>query len=137
MSVKPLYLVAVAAILGCAPASSTSGTSRASAVPRSRNLLTAQEIVAANADFATAYEAVARLRPNWLSSHGVSSVNRQGTDPGVAIVFVNGQHYGDVNSLRNIQAPQVADIRYYNETESGAKFGLRGGTNGVIEVRLK
>ena len=135
MSVKHLYLVAVAAIMACAPASGTSGTSRTSAVPRRANILTAEEIVAANADVATAYDALSRLRPNWLAAHGVSSFNTPGTE--LAIVFVDGQQYGGLNSLRNIQAYDVADIRYYDVTEAGAKFGLHGGTGGVIEVRMK
>ena len=135
MSVKHLYLVAVAAIIGCAPASGTSGPSRASAVPRRASVLAAEEIVAAYADVMTAYDALARLRPNWLNAHGVSSF-----DPGsseFAIVFVDGQQYGGLNSLRNIPAYQVAYFRYYDVTEAGATFGLRGGTGGVIEVRMK
>ena len=135
MSVKHLYLVAVAAIIGCAPASGTSGTSRTSVVPRKANFLAAEEIVAAHADAATAYDALARLRPNWLNTHGVSSFAPRGTE--VAVVFVNGQPYGDVESLHNIPAYQVADFRYYDVTEAGATFGLRGGTGGVIEVRTK
>ncbi len=135
MSVKHLYLVAVAAIIGCAPASGTSGPSRTSAVPRRANFLAAREIVAANADVMTAYDALARLRPNWLNAHGVSSFDPRGSE--FAIVFVDGQKYGGLNSLRNIPAYQVADFRYYDVTEAGATFGLQGGTGGVIEVRMK
>jgi len=135
MSVKHLYLIAVAAILGCTPGSGTSGTSGTSAVPRKANLLTAEEIVAANADVATAYDALSRLRPLWLSPRGATSFNTPDTD--LPTVFVEGQLYGDLNSLRNIQAYHVADIRYYNSAEAGGIFGLRGGTAGVIEVRLK
>jgi hypothetical protein len=132
MSVKHLYLVAVAAIMACAAAG---GTSRKSAVHRAANLLTAEEIGAANADVTTVYDAVARLRPNWLAGHGVTSVAATGTQ--FAIVFVDGQHYGDLNSLRNISAYDVGDIRYYDVTQAGAKFGILGGSSGVIEVSLK
>ena len=134
MSVKHLFLVAVAAIMACAPASGTSGTSGASAAPRRADYLTAEEIVGANADVATAYEALSRLRPNWLVSHGTTSFN---PGNGFAIVYVDGQRYGDVNSLRNIQASQIADIHYYDVTQAGARFGLRAGPGGVIEVRIK
>jgi len=96
MSVKHLYLVAVAAIIGCAPAGGTSGTSGASAAPRRADYLTAEEIVAAD-----------------------------------------GQPYGDLNSLRNIPAYDVGDVRYYDVTQAGARFGVRGGPGGVIEVRMK
>jgi len=128
MIVKHLYLIAVAAILGCAPASSTSGASGTSRVPRRANVLTAEEMVAAHADITNAYDAVARLRPNWLAAHG---------NMGYATVFVDGQQHGDLNSLRYLQAYHVADIRYYDITEAGAKFGTQAGTGGAIDVRTK
>ena len=134
MSVKHLYLMAVAAIIGCAAASGTSGTSRTSGVPRRASILTAEQIAAAHADVTTAYDAIARLRPNWLAAHGSSSLS-PGTE--FASVFVDGQQYGGLNSLRNIQAYEVADFRYYDVTEAGAKFGLRAGAGGVIEIRMK
>jgi len=135
MSVEHLYLVAVAAIIACAPASGTSGPSRTSAIARRANFLTAEEIRAAKADGTTAYDALARLRSNWLTAHGVSSFDPRSDD--YAIVFVDGQLYGGLNSLRNIPADHVAEFRYYDVTEAGATFGLKGGTGGAIEVRTK
>ena len=133
MSVKHLYLVAVAAIIACA--SGTSGPMRSPVVPPRASILAAAEINAAHADAVTAYAALARLRPNWLTVHGVSSFDPKAND--LAIIFVDGQLYGGLNSLHNIPADQVAYFRYYNITEAGATFGLRGGTGGVIEVRTK
>ena len=132
MSVKHLYLIAVAAILGCAPASGTSGAPGTPPVPRTGNLLTGGEIVAANADVGTAYDAISRLRPNWLAGHGPGSFGTPGTE--FATVFVDGQQYGDITSLRNIPAYHVAAIRYYDITEAGAKFGIKAGYGGAIEV---
>jgi hypothetical protein len=137
MSVKYLYLVAVAAIFGCAPTSATSGASLTGLPPRRGNLLTAEEIVGANADVNTAYDAVARLRPNWLTGHGVTSGNDNGAGTEYALVFVDGQRYGDLNSLHNIPAYHVGNVRYYNITEAGARFGLNGGSSGVIEITMK
>lgn len=134
MSPKPLYLLAVALLVGCAPASSTSGTSSTVVGDRRGNLLTADEIAAANADAGNLYDAIARLRPHWFSSHGPTSFVTEGT--GYAIVFIDGQRYGDLNSLRGLQASEIGDVRYYNSAEAGAKFGLQGGTSGVIEVRM-
>jgi hypothetical protein len=134
MSVKHLYPMAFAAIIACAAASGAAGTSRTSGVPRRGNLLTAEQIAAAHADVTTAYDAIARLRPNWLVAHGSSSLS-PGTE--FASVFVDGQQYGGLSSLRNIQAYQVADFHYYDVTEAGATFGLRGGAGGVIDVRMK
>lgn len=134
MSIKHLYLIAVAAILGCASASGTSGTSGAAAVPRKGNLLTSSEIVAAKADVGTVSDALSRLRPVWLASRGVTSFSAPGTD--FPMVFVDGQQYGDLNSLRNLHAYQVSEIRYYTPAEAGGIFGLQGGTAGVIDVRM-
>jgi hypothetical protein len=130
MSVKHLYLIAVAAILGCASASSTPGA----AGPRRANLLTAEEIRAANADVTNVYDAISRLRPIWLSSRGPTSFGTEGS--GYATVFVDGQPYGELLSLRNIPAYHVADIRYYDSAEAGGTFGIKGGSSGVIEVRM-
>lgn len=128
MSIKHLFLIAVAAILGCAPAPGPSGTE----VPRRANALTAEEIAAENANTGTTYDAIARLRPNWLVARGVAV---QGSE--YAVVFVDGAQHGDLNSLRAIPAYHVAEARYYDITQAGARYGIRGGTGGVIDVRMK
>ncbi|GAC1658264.1 MAG: hypothetical protein NVS4B3_25510 [Gemmatimonadaceae bacterium] len=135
MSITPLYLVAVAAFIGCAPARGTSDKPRPSAVLRRANVLTDEEIVATNADVANAYDALARLRPNWLSGHGVTSFNSRVSE--FAMIFVDGQPLGEINSLRTIPVYHVAEFRYYDFTEAGARFGLRAGSGGVIEVTTK
>jgi hypothetical protein len=132
MSVKHLYLMAAGAIIGCAPASGTS--TQGPAAPRKANLLTAAEIVSTGADVGTAYDAIARLRPIWLTSRGAVSFNTPGTE--FPVVFVDGQKYGELNSLRNIPAYQVTEARFYTSAESGGIFGLLGGTAGVIEVKM-
>ena len=94
------------------------------------------EIANAHADVNTVYDAVARLRPNWLGAHGVTS-STSSTTTEYATVFVDGVFYGDLSTLRSLQAYHVADIRYYDITQSGAKYGIRGGSSGVIDVRTK
>jgi hypothetical protein len=131
MSVRHFYPIAIAAILGCA-SSGTSPISDTVKVPRTQNYITGEEIVASNASEMTAYDAVMRLRPNWLAVHGKATHGSE-----YATVYVDGQRYGSVESLRNIQAYQVADIRYYDITQAGARFGVQGGTAGVIEVRVR
>jgi len=136
MSVKHLYLVAVAAALGCASQGPSSGSSASGVSQKSANYLPFAEIADAHADVNTVYDAVARLRPNWLAPHGVTS-STSSTTSEYASVFVDGVLYGDLNTLRNLQAYHVADIRYYDITQSGARYGIRGGTGGVIDVRTK
>ncbi len=133
MTVKHLYPVAFAAIMACAGPTPTQGTVPVGVLPRRPNILTLDEMAAAHADVTTAYDAIARLRPNWLAAHGLTTLlGGGGTE--FAIVFVDGQSFGDLNSLRTIQAYHVGEFRYYNVTEAGAKFGLRAGSSGVIEI---
>jgi hypothetical protein len=133
MAIKHLYLIALAVILGCAPPT-TSNTAGASGPPRRGSYLSGEEIAVAKADVGTAYDAISRLRPGWLASRGPTSFD---TGTAFATVFVDGHPYGDLGSLRNIQAYDVADARYYDVTEAGARFGIRGGNSGVIEVRMR
>lgn len=135
MSVQHLYLFAMSAVLGCS--SATSGNQATLGLPRKANLLTAEEIADAHADVNTAYDAVARLRPNWLTPHGVTSGVNNGAGTEYALVFVDGLAYGDLNSLRGIPAYHVGNIRYYDITQAGARFGIQGGSSGVIEVTMK
>jgi hypothetical protein len=129
MSVKYLYLVALATIVGCA--SSSGGRS----TPMRSNVLSGEEIANAHADLATAYDALSRLRPNWLAPHGAMTSNTAVSN--YATVFIDGQATGDVNSLRNVQAYYVGEMRYYDVTQAGARFGVRAGTTGAIEVIMK
>ena len=129
MSIRFFHLAAVASVLGCASGGSAPGST---SPPRTGTYLSGEEIQTAHATEGTAYDAVARLRPNWLASHGVAT---QGSE--YAVVFVDGQQFGPPESLRNIRAYTVNDIRYYDITQAGARFGLKAGTGGVIEVRLR
>src|SRR5688572_31098407 len=135
MSAKSLFLLAVAAIVGCASGSGGAGSSPAQAVPRKADLLTAQEISLAHADVMNAYDAIARLRPNWLVSRGASTFGSGNTE--FAIVFVDGQQHGGLETLRRIPAWHAKEFRYYDVTQAGATFGIQGGMAGVIEVRMR
>jgi hypothetical protein len=54
-----------------------------------------------------------------------------------ASIWVDGQLLGELSTLRGIPAYQVEDIRYYDITEAGGRFGLRAGTGGAIEIRTR
>lgn len=137
MSIKYLYPVtAVAVAIACAPAPSTYDLiDTPTSAPRWAEVLTAEEITNTKAEEATAYEAVSRLRPNWLAAHGVTSFTKKGT--AYAIVYMDDQKYGDLNMLKNFKAFQVAEMRYYDVTQAGARFGVAAGNGGVIEVKSK
>ena len=133
MKVKHLYLIAAFPILACGPASGSSN----SGMPtprRSTSLLAPDEILAANLDRGTLYDAISRLRPNWLG-RGTTSYDPPTTE--LAIVFVDGRRLGELESLRSIDANQIENARYYSAAEAGPRFGLQGGLSGVIEVTMK
>jgi len=134
MSVKQLYPLAIFAIIGCASANASGDTPRGGTQARKSDLLTQTDLVSAHADVNSAYDAVVRLRPNWLAVHGVTSTGGSAASTGAAIVFVDGQRYGGTTTLRNIPAFNVVSMRYYDITQAGARFGIQGGAGGVIEV---
>jgi hypothetical protein len=127
MSVRQLYLIGAAAILGCASNPSEMGIPKSSS-----SFVTANDISAAKADNGSLFDALSRLRPNWLVAHGTMSSNPD-SNP-YAAVFLDGQHYGNVDALRRIPAYHVQSARYYDITQAGARFGIRAGMGGVIEV---
>lgn len=131
MTLKHLYMIAVASTLACAPApgSSTSGAPG----PRRSTVLAAEEIRNANLETGTAYEVIARLRPNWLT-RGTESDGPLRTE--LARVFVDGRPYGELESLRDFDASRIANVHYYSAAEAG-RFGLEGGLSGVIEIATK
>jgi len=137
MSIRYLYpLAAVAVAIACAPNPANFDLiDTPTSALRSAEVLTAEEITNAKAEEVTAYDAVSRLRPNWLAPHGVTSFSKPST--AYAIVYVDDQKYGDLNMLRNFKGFQVAEMRYYDFTQAGARFGVAAGNGGVIEVRSR
>jgi len=97
----------------------------------SNEIITEDEIVASHAT--NAYEVVNRLRGvTFLAVRGKNSVDPREPPPEIH-VYVDGQGYGGINSLRTIPASQIAMIRFYKGFEAETKFG-NGNVAGVIEV---
>lgn len=144
MRISSLFTVVVALSLACAPPSTTVGTHNSS-------IITREEI--AGAHVTSAYDAVTTLRPTFLRFHGHTSLQKDtlcGTDPsgyvsckapiealggdtGYPRIYLDHQFYGDITSLRGINAADIEEIHYYNLQEASTKFGL-GNVSGVIEV---
>lgn len=112
--------------IGCS--SSGGGTKSGS----SRDPLLTEEIVASGAP--SAYEAVQMRRPMWLSSRGVKSFSTRGSQ--YPIVYVNGMNYGEMETLRNIPAETVAEVRFIKAEDATIQFGT-GHTAGVIMVTTR
>ena len=123
-------MIALALGMACAPAANPSG----GPAPRRSTYLTAAELREANVEIGSAYDAISRLRPSWLT-RVTESFDTQATRQ-FARVFVDGRFYGELESLRNLEAGQIAEARFYSPAEAG-RFGLEGGVSGVIEITTK
>ena len=95
-------------------------------------LITEAEIVASGAQ--TAYDAVKKLRGNYLASRGKTTINNTSTEE--PTVYLDEQIYGPVNSLKSIPANQVTMIRLYRAWEATTKYGT-GNMGGVIAVTTR
>jgi hypothetical protein len=114
--------------MACAPAATTNP----GGVRRQANVITQTEVQASFES--NAYDVVSKLRPMFLKTRGRSTV--QGQSQEYASVFLDDQFFGDLNSLKNIAATQIQEIRYYPGTEVATKFGMQYGA-GVIAVRTR
>jgi hypothetical protein len=97
-----------------------------------RNLITAEQIARINVE--SAFHAVERLRPEWLTSRGATSLTNP--TPTAPSVFIGGVQVGDFEYLRRILPDDILEIRYIEAAQAGARFGM-GHQRGVIEVVLK
>ena len=126
MRVQAIRVIA-AVLLVCACAKS--GTQPGAEPRGDRNLLTKEQLNASNQT--DVYSAVERLRPEWLTSRGPTSVTD--ATPTVASVYMNGQLMGRAEFLRDLRIMDVTEIRFFAPGPAAAKFGM-GHPRGVIEV---
>lgn len=110
--------------LGCASTTTQSGANR-----EARNLLTYEQLTATNRE--NLYEAIEKLRPDWLTSRGPTSV----TDPTPVVpsVYMNGTMLGRAEYLRGMRVLDVTEVRYWEPGPASARFGM-GHPRGVIEL---
>jgi len=123
---KSFTILMVAAGVACASAGTGSGTSHDSSI------LTADEVAATHES--NAYDAINQVRPLWLKTRGQTSINT-GSSP-YATVFVDGQYFGDLGSLRQLITAQIKQIRYFNGPNAVTRFGMQYGS-GAIEVTTR
>ncbi len=95
------------------------------------NTITAAEVESSHES--NAYDVVRAIRPNMLNTRGQSTFIN--SDPGI-VVFLNGTQYGDIQSLRRINARDIDQIHYYSASEASVRHGT-GFPEGVIEVTTK
>ncbi|HEV8357743.1 MAG TPA: hypothetical protein VGQ17_13405 [Gemmatimonadales bacterium] len=131
----PLLLILAATALPAALAAqdSTKPQAKAPAKLRRDPELISQAEIAAAQDIQTAYDLVKRLRPNWFSIRGPSSINLP--TAGV-VVYVNEVKRGGPDTLRDLPLTGLQEIRHMRGTDASQRFGL-GHENGAILVTLR
>jgi hypothetical protein len=113
-------VLGLAALPACAATGEGGG-----AAGGNRNLLTLEDVdVAAAQDV---YQLVQRHRSAWLRPRGSA---------GTAIVYLNGQRRGDVDTLREISASDFFQARYLDSREATSLHGTGHGA-GVIAVETR
>lgn len=125
MWIRPVVLLLTATAIGCAPPAKGRPT-------RNSNVLTAEEM--ATTQFYTAYDAIQNLRPHFLRTRG--QTNFETGNPPTAQVFLNGQRYGDIETLRQMTVASIREIRYLSASDATTKYGT-GYIAGVIEVSTR
>ena len=138
LRVVPMLLLAACAS-GGATVGAVGERSEDAAAPRPRpsaglnGPITAADIARVNA--ASAYDAVVKLRANFLRSRGVSSF-MQPVRSSHPIVFIDGMEIGTLFELRSLPAAEVAEIRFLSSGEATIRYG-DGYMAGVILVTTK
>ncbi len=132
-----------------------SGEAQQTKVKKDKKLITAEEV--AEAGVTTAYDAVQKLRSDWLRQgqrqqtvYGRSE--RGGESPrageqtgslsdassrGIKLaVFVDGTEMGGTEELQRIQSNRIEEMRFLSGSDAQQQYGSRYAA-GVIQVKLK
>lgn len=119
-----LILLFVVLPHGCATtgASGTSGGSSASG-----NVITRADLE--DLQRLNLYQAVQRLRPQWLQTRGLDSFEASNE----VVVYVDNQQMGGPEELRRLNPVEVGEIRYLDSRQATTQFG-RGHPSGAILV---
>lgn len=118
-------LVLATLATACASSGGSSGPRRGS-----RYVISSEEL--AGLAGASAYEAIERLRPEWLrAAQPMSVTNAQSATP---VVFVDRVEQGHPETLTAFMVAHIASITYLPAREATTVYGT-GYPGGIIEVR--
>lgn len=131
----------IAALMLGATACASSGTSKTETASASSNRSVITEAELPTSGTESAYDAIMRLRPDFLRVRPAQSYNLQpdagasGSAPAPALI-VNGQRMGELSDLRQIAATSLKSVHYYSIEQAKRKFGMQY-AGGAIEIEYK
>jgi hypothetical protein len=99
---------------------------RTRSTAREQRLITTGEIDAVR--YASAFEIVQALRPQWLQTRGRTSVNQRES----VKVYLDDSLLGEPESLRQITARSIASIRFMDGNEATTRWGLDHGHGAIV-----
>ena len=126
-------------IAGATACASGGASASASSTASNRYVITEAELPTSGTE--TAYDAIMRLRPEFLRARPAQQYSLQegggasGPAPAPALV-VNGQRAGDLSDLRQIAATSLKTVRYYSIEQAKRKFGMQY-AGGAIEIEYR
>jgi hypothetical protein len=94
------------------------------------NLITAEELAAANAS--NLFDAIRQLRPMWMEP-GLPTAFRATSGQSEMMVYVNRVREGGTDALRSIPLLLVESVRFLTASQAQAEFGLDN-LHGAIQV---
>jgi hypothetical protein len=122
------FLLAMLVMVAAACASSGAPAAPA----RNPDVITAAEIAPHTGG--SARQVIERLRPRYLRVRGPSSINNADADR--IVVYVDGNRMGGVEVLDQIQADDIAEIRYLGAPDATSRYGT-GHSAGAIVITRK
>jgi hypothetical protein len=81
------------------------------------------------------YDAVVRLRPAFIRDRGQTTVLNSSAQTR-AVVFVNDNEYGPIESLKQFPASRAQEVRFLPGPEATTRFGSAYGS-GIILLTLR
>ena len=129
---RRLVLVILASLAAaCAgPANSASSAPR-----RDSSVITAEDMTRVQAT--NLYDVVHRLHPEWLNQRTAATVGSLNSaapaQPIDVQVFLDSQHIGTSETLKQLTVSTTQSLKYYTAAEAQTLFGA-GNLNGVIQV---
>jgi hypothetical protein len=98
------------------------------------SVITEDEIISSHAT--NAFDVIHKLRSNFLTNRGATSLKNAPTADTFPTVYVDDQEFGPISTLSSIPAAQISLIRLYRVSEANAKYGTHSLT-GVIAITTR